>query len=89
MGKTFLRKGNLLAAYLTLRAQRPWQVIVLADPDPAKVEHCFPPSPGAAPAAGARVEVIDQTGRAFAKHGYSVVNIVRQDEGRTLKVFCD
>ena len=36
-----------------------------------------------------RVEVIDSNGRSFARHGYFNVKLSLQDDGRTLKVFCD
>lgn len=35
-----------------------------------------------------RIEIIDQTGRAFVGYNMSDVQISMQDDGRTLKIFC-
>lgn len=34
-----------------------------------------------------RIEIIDQTGRAYVGYGFSDVKLSMQDDGRTLKIF--
>ena len=36
-----------------------------------------------------RIEIIDETGRAFSRRGVDGVALSGQDEGRTLKIFLD
>ena len=36
-----------------------------------------------------RLEIIDETGRAFGRHDVEGVTLSGQDEGRTLKIFLD
>ena len=36
-----------------------------------------------------RLEIIDETGLAFGRHGVEGVTLSGQDEGRTLKIFLD
>lgn len=36
-----------------------------------------------------RIEIIDQNGRQFVTHGAENVTLALQDDGRTLKVFCE
>lgn len=35
-----------------------------------------------------RIEVIDETGRAWVRYGVNDVQLSIQDEGKTIKVFC-